>query len=293
MKLFQFIKDSEIRLGAEAEGRLWDLRAVGEMLGLSLPGSMEEAIASPGLLEAAGSACQKASAAGTAGRGAQLQEPVAFAPVVSRPEKIVCVGLNYRSHTQETNETPPDFPLLFGKFPNALAGGGQPVRIPQAASRIDYEAELVLVVGRRASCISPEEAASFLFGCTCGNDLSARDAQFRSSQWLIGKSFDGFAPVGPFLVPAGQLDLGHLDISSSVNGQIRQQSNTSQMIFDWRQILSYASQYMTLLPGDLIFTGTPGGVILGYPEAEQLWLRAGDEVSVTIQGIGTLTNRLV
>lgn len=292
MKLFQFYEDGAVRLGAEADGRRWNLRAVGKKLGISLPNTMEEAIATPDVLAAISNACSRAALSGTDLEESELRESVSFAPVVSRPEKILCVGLNYRSHTQETNETPPAFPLLFGKFPNALTGHGQTLRLPQAASRFDYEAELVLVIGKRASCVSPEEAAGCLFGCTCGNDFSARDAQFRSSQWLIGKSFDGFAPIGPYLTPAGQLNPERLDISSSVNGQVRQHSSTAQMIFDWRQIISYASQYMTLLPGDLIFTGTPGGVILGYPEEKQVWLKAGDQVSVTIEGIGTLTNRL-
>lgn len=208
MKLFQFYKDNAACLGAELDGILWDLGEVGRLAGLSLPGSMDEAIAAPGSLEAIAQGCRSVLSMGAAGESAQLKGPVAFAPVVSRPEKIVCVGLNYRTHTQETHETPPPYPLLFGKFPNALAGHGQPVSIPHAASRIDYEAELVLVVGRKACCIAPEEAEDYLFGCTCGNDLSARDAQYRTSQWLIGKSFDGFAPTGPFLAPAGLVDPG-------------------------------------------------------------------------------------
>jgi 2-keto-4-pentenoate hydratase/2-oxohepta-3-ene-1,7-dioic acid hydratase in catechol pathway len=181
--------------------------------------------------------------------------------------------------------------VLFNKFGNALAASGDCIRLMPNYREYDYEAELVVVMGRAARDVSVDEALDYVFGYTCGNDLSTRDLQFaRGGQWVLSKTLDGFAPVGPCLVPARQLDPTCLDISCSVNGEVRQQSNTSDMIFSVAQIIADLSHHFTLLPGDLIFTGTPQGVMQGYPADQKRWLRAGDRVDVTIQGIGTLSN---
>lgn len=220
------------------------------------------------------------------------EEKVVYAPCVTNPEKILCIGLNYLSHGEECNMNIPTSPVLFSKFNNSLAAHRQVVNLPKSAYKFDYEAELVIVIGKEAIRVSKENALSCVFGYTTGNDLSARDLQFVSGQWLLGKTCDGFAPIGPYLVTADELDPNNLDIKCEVNGEVRQASNTSDMIFDCATIISYISNYMTLKPGDIIFSGTPSGVMLGYPEEEQNWLKAGDEVTISIENIGTLVNVL-
>lgn len=220
------------------------------------------------------------------------EEQLIYAPCVVKPEKILCVGLNYVNHAAESKIDIPTAPVLFSKFNNALAAHQQIISLPNFAGKFDYEAELVIVIGKEVSNVSKEEALSYVFGYTTGNDLSSRELQFRSGQWLLGKTCDHFAPIGPYLITADALDPNSLNITCEVNGVARQVANTRDMIFDCATIISYASQYMTLQPGDIIFTGTPSGVILGYPEAEQKWLKAGDEIKVSIERIGTLQNVL-
>lgn len=220
-------------------------------------------------------------------------ENITYAPCISEPEKIICVGLNYVDHAEESKMEIPTSPVLFSKFNNALAAHNQTIALPTNAEKYDYEAELVIVIGKEASNVSKDDALSYVFGYAVGNDLSARDLQFRTGQWLLGKSLDHFAPIGPELVTADQVDPTNLNISCKVNGETRQSSNTRDMIFDCATIISYVSEYMTLKPGDVIFSGTPDGVILGYPEDQQIWLKSGDEVEVSIEDIGTLFNVLV
>jgi 2-keto-4-pentenoate hydratase/2-oxohepta-3-ene-1,7-dioic acid hydratase in catechol pathway len=221
-----------------------------------------------------------------------LEDGGSFRACVLAPQKIIMVGLNYRRHAEEAKSPIPDTPMLFGKFNNALAAHGDVIRLPtKYAAAFDYEAELIIVIGRLAADVPEAEALDYVFGYSVGNDLSARDLQRRTSQMLLGKSLDGFAPIGPWLTGSGLVDRpDDLKIICSVNGQIRQSSSTSDMIFSCRQIVSYISRYMTLLPGDIIFTGTPEGVAAGYPEGEWPWLKPGDNVSVSIEQLGTLTN---
>lgn len=220
------------------------------------------------------------------------EEQIVYAPCVTNPEKIICVGLNYVSHQDECDIKIPEAPILFSKFNNTLAAHKQAIALPKTAFQFDYEAELVMVIGKEAANVSPQDALSYVFGYTVGNDLTARDLQFRTGQWLLGKTCDNFAPIGPYLATADEVDPGNLEINCRVNGVVRQSANTRDMIFDCATIVSYVSNYMTLKPGDIIFTGTPGGVILGYPEAEQEWLRAGDIITVSIEKLGTLENSL-
>ena len=219
-----------------------------------------------------------------------LPPGIRFAPAVTAPGKILCVGLNYASHRAEVPFGAPKHPALFSKFGNALNAAGGEVHLPAGAKELDYEAELVIVVGRRVKDADEEEAAAAIFGYTAGNDFTVRDWQRRTSQWLLGKTPDGFAPIGPYIVPAAEIDVSRLAIETFVNGERRQDGTTADMIFPPAAIVSYISKCMTLAPGDIIFTGTPHGVIFGMPEKERRWLKPGDEVVVKIEGIGELRN---
>ena len=219
-----------------------------------------------------------------------LPPGIRLAPAVTAPGKILCVGLNYASHRAEVPFGAPKHPALFSKFGNALNAAGGEVHLPAGAKELDYEAELVIVIGKRVKDADEEEAAAAIFGYTAGNDFTVRDWQRRTSQWLLGKTPDGFAPIGPYIVPAAEIDVSRLAIETFVNGERRQDGTTADMIFPPAAIVSYISKCMTLAPGDIIFTGTPHGVIFGMPEKERRWLKPGDEVVVKIEGIGELRN---
>ncbi len=220
-------------------------------------------------------------------------ESVEFAPL-TQPTKICCVGLNYRRHVEEAGERLPQEPLVFAKMPESLNVCEAPVPIPPRENRkLDFEAELVAVIGKRACNVPEDRAGEYIFGYTCGNDVSDREAQFRSSQMLIGKGCPGFAPVGPYLVTSDSLDPLDLRITCRVNGALRQNARTGQMIFSPRQIVSYISRYLVLNPGDLVFTGTPEGVIIGESPEKRRWLVSGDTVEVEIENIGKLRNQYI
>lgn len=218
-----------------------------------------------------------------------------YAPVVTNPEKILCIGLNYASHIQETgNRVPsPQYPEVFCVAGNALAAHRQQIRLVPGATSYDYEAELVIVIGKECSTVPEDRALEHVFGYTCGNDLSARDLQRRTTQWFLGKSLDAFAPVGPCIATADSIDPGNLSISMKRGGLVVQRSNTRHLIFNCAYLVSYLSQYMTLKPGDLIFTGTPSGCFTGKPKDQQDWIVAGETLTVTIEGIGELLNTTV
>ena len=221
------------------------------------------------------------------------EESIEFLPV-SDPGKILCVGLNYKDHAEETGSAIPEHPVFFSKYNDAPSAHNQPVILPPWFDHYDYEAELVIVVGRYSYNISVDEADEYIFGYTCGNDLSERKNQGLSSQWLCGKALPGFGPVGPYIVTRDSFDPGKDNvIRCEVNGVTVQSSVTSNMIFSCREIMSAASRFFPLSPGDLIFTGTPGGVIVGRKKEERVWLKPGDTVKVSIDGIGTLTTPLV
>jgi len=213
-------------------------------------------------------------------------------PPVPRPGKIICIGLNYRAHAAEANMAAPAHPVLFSKFASAIAGPGDPVALPREAEQYDYEAELVVVMGRRARRVPAEAALDHVLGYCNGNDLSARDLQMRTSQWLLGKALDGFLPIGPYLVTREEVpDPQNLRIRLWRNGELRQDGHTGDMLFPVAELIAYISRYMTLEPGDIIATGTPEGVIMGLPEKD--WLKPGDRVAVEIDGLGRLENTLV
>lgn len=281
LKLVQVWKNNSPALGIQVEKGVIDVTAEGARRGLTAPGTMAEAIA----MGESGLDLLKELA-----DGAECFTDAPLAPVVTGTDRIFCIGLNYRQHAKECNLPLPPAPVLFNKFGNALASHGDRVRLMPDYKEYDYEAELVVVMGKAARDVSEEDALDYVYGYTCGNDLSCRDLQFaRGGQWVLSKTFDGFAPVGPCLVPTGELDPSNLDISSVVNGETRQSSNTSDMIFSAAQIIADLSRHFTLQPGDLIFTGTPQGVMHGYPADQKNWLKPGDRVDITIQGIGTLS----
>jgi 2,4-didehydro-3-deoxy-L-rhamnonate hydrolase len=208
---------------------------------------------------------------------------------IERPEKIVCVGLNYRDHAEEQGTPLPQAPLLFAKWPNTLIGPGDPIVIPPVTEQVDYEAELGVVIGERVRGASVENALEAVRGYLCLNDVSARDLQFGDGQWTRGKSLDTFCPIGPELVPAASVpDPQALSIRAIVNGEVLQDSSTSNMVFTVAEIIAYVSRAITLEPGDLIATGTPAGV--GAFREPPIRLRPGDEVTIEIEGVGSLTN---
>jgi 2-keto-4-pentenoate hydratase/2-oxohepta-3-ene-1,7-dioic acid hydratase in catechol pathway len=230
------------------------------------------------------------------GKGVLVPESRArFGPAVPRPGKIICIGLNYRQHARETGNPIPQVPMLFSKYNNALVGHRGKIRLPvKVSSQFDYEVELVLVIGRKARDVPEDKALSCVFGYATGNDFSARDLMRATSQLMLGKACDDFAPLGPWLVTADQIpDPQNLRIATYVNGEQRQDSNTADMIFSCAWIVAYCSRHMTLLPGDIIYTGTPQGVILGYPPEKQVWLKAGDKVVTEVEKCGRLEVTLV
>jgi 2-keto-4-pentenoate hydratase/2-oxohepta-3-ene-1,7-dioic acid hydratase in catechol pathway len=208
---------------------------------------------------------------------------------IERPQKIVCIGLNYRDHAEEQGTELPAAPLLFAKWPNTLIGPGEPIVIPPITKQLDYEAELGVLIGERVRGVSAENALEAVAGYVCLNDVSARDLQFSDGQWVRGKSLDTFCPVGPELVAAADVpDPQALKIRAVVNGEVLQDSHTSNMIFSVAEILAHVSRAITLEPGDLIATGTPAGV--GAFRDPPVWLEPGDEVTIEIEGLGALTN---
>lgn len=219
--------------------------------------------------------------------------PKVWLPPIASPGKIICVGLNYRPHVEESGLELPNSPVLFNKFTTSLVGQGATVSAPTEAREFDYEAELVTVIGRTCSKVSEGDALDYVLGYCNGNDLSARDLQFRTAQWLLGKACDGFGPMGPYLVTSDEVpDPTHLSIEGRRNGIVVQQANTEDMIFSVPYLISYISQFMTLAPGDVIFTGTPEGVIMGHPESQREWLQPGETFTVAIEGLGELVTHI-
>ncbi len=217
-----------------------------------------------------------------------------FSSLVDKSSKIICIGLNYSAHIQETKKEVPKYPVLFSKFSNSLAAHKDKIKIIQDGLKIDYEGELGVMIGKRAFMVNEEDSLKYVLGYFIGNDISSRELQYRTSQFLLGKTLDNFYPNGPELVTSDEIDdPQNLDIKTIVNGAVRQDSNTGQMIFPVRKLISYISSYIPLEPGDIISTGTPDGVIAGMPENERKWLSSGDTVKVQIERIGELENYFI
>jgi 2-keto-4-pentenoate hydratase/2-oxohepta-3-ene-1,7-dioic acid hydratase in catechol pathway len=251
-----------------------------------LPLSVRELLAAgPPMLRSAAEAAARPDAVRYPASSVKLLAPI------PDPPKVICIGLNYRDHAAESGAPIPREPVLFSKFATAIIGPGEAIRLPAVSQEVDYEAELVLVVGKKGRRLSVATALDHLAGCTIGHDVSARDWQLKKDgrQWLAGKTFDTFAPIGPVLVTMDELgDPHNLSIRLRLNGQIMQDSNTRQMIFRAEQLLAYVSQVVTLEPGDLIFTGTPSGV--GFTRKPPVFLKEGDVVEIEIEKIGVLRN---
>ena len=213
--------------------------------------------------------------------------------LISNPKNIICIGLNYADHIAETSLSTHDFPEIFMKTTNALASNHDTITIENESLHYDYEGELVIVIGKSGKNISREHAKKHILGYTVGNDVSARTLQFRGTQWILGKSLDNFAPIGPTIVSPNNFDFDNATITTTVNGEVRQQAQLQQMMFKPDAIIEFVSQYITLQEGDIIFTGTPSGVVLGKNESKYSWLKPGDTVTVTITGIGTLENTFI
>jgi len=285
MKLRQVWKNGSPALALETAAGIVDVAAEAALRGISAPGTMLEAI------EGGQAALDVLK---TLEAGAQCFTDAPAAPAVTGGDKILCIGLNYMRHAEEFKSKIPAAPVLFAKFPNALAADGEPVKLCPDYVEYDYEAELVVVMGKKCRDVSADDAPGYVFGYTCGDDLSTRDLQFaRGNQWILSKSFDGFAPLGPCVVTADSIDISAVQVCSRVNGELRQNGNTRDMIFPVGKLIEDLSHHMTLMPGDVIFTGTPHGVMQGYPADQKNWLKPGDTVEVSIEGIGTLTNTLI
>ncbi len=212
-----------------------------------------------------------------------------YLPPIPRPHKIICIGLNYRDHAEESKLAIPEVPTVFSKFSTAAIGHGQPIILPKNSAKPDYEAEFAVVIGKGGRHIAEENWAEHVFGYTMLNDVSARDFQMATSQWMMGKTFDTFAPFGPAIVTADEVpDPHNLSISLTLNGEVMQNSNTGNMIFRIPRIIAHLSSVFTLEPGDIIATGTPAGV--GFARKPPVWLKEGDQVTVAVEGLGALTN---
>jgi 2-keto-4-pentenoate hydratase/2-oxohepta-3-ene-1,7-dioic acid hydratase in catechol pathway len=300
MRLVTFEAAGAPRLGVEVGGGILDLRqALAEARGgdaATVPAEMGAFLAAgEGALEAARAAVQWAQGRGGALEGApgvfhREGQARRLAPL-PRPPKVICLGLNYRDHAAESGVPVPKEPILFAKYPTAVIGPDAPILLPATSAEVDYEAELVVVIGRGGRHIAEADAMRHVAGYTCGHDVSARDYQLKrgGGQWLAGKTFDTFAPIGPALVTADEVPDPHaLRIRCVVNGETLQDSNTCQMIFSVPQTIAYLSHLFTLEPGDLIFTGTPPGV--GFVRTPPRYLQDGDVAEIIIDTLGTLRN---
>lgn len=279
MRLVTYVAPAGPRLGAVIGEGIVDISrhvsgAPGDMIGLI----REWQTVKPRLEQAA------------AGRPDRTLSSVRLRAPIPRPGKILAIGLNYLDHIAETGAARPAHPTFFAKMPTATNGPFDAIELPAVSQALDYEAELVVVIGRRCRNVPRGRAAETIFGYCCGNDASVRDWQKRTAQWTIGKSFDTHAPFGPWITTADEVNAHALGIRSFVNGEERQSSNTAQMLFDCEAQIEHLSQAMTLEPGDLVFTGTPSGV--GMAMKPPVWLKPGDVVRVEIDGLGAIENRV-
>lgn len=280
-----------LSLGVRTDKGIVDVGAAEQVYKLGAPVSTDEVISGEYNAAALKSAVDKVKASG---KFLVAEKSAKFGPCVTEPSKILCVGLNYRAHAAEANEKLPKEPILFNKYNSTLNNHGGTIAVSKEPGKnFDYETELVAVIGRQARNVSEADALSYVFGYCTGQDFSERDQQMRSGQWMLGKTGDGWGPIGPWLVTADQVDPENLNLKTLVNGEQRQSANTKNMIFSVKQLVSYASRYMTLEPGDIIFTGTPEGVILGYPPEKRVWLKAGDKIVSSIDKLGDLEFTLV
>jgi 2-keto-4-pentenoate hydratase/2-oxohepta-3-ene-1,7-dioic acid hydratase in catechol pathway len=288
MQLVTFVHDGARRIGAlvshNGQDAVIDLNRAApdlpsDMLAFLAGGEDSHALAARALADPPTTAVLERSAV-------RLTAPI------PRPGKIICIGLNYRDHAAESNQSVPEYPTVFAKYASCIIGPGESIVIPRVTSQVDYEGELAVVIGRRARDVAEDVALSYVAGYAPFNDVSARDYQMRTSQWTIGKTFDTFGPLGPALVTADEVgDPHNLDLRVSIGDEVLQHSNTRHLIFNIPQLIAYLSAVMTLEPGDVIATGTPAGV--GAARDPKRWLRAGETVCVEIARLGRLENPVV
>ena len=309
MRLLTFKVHGQTKLGAEQDNQVLDLNQTCQLMlaekGEPSPERLADALLPSDMVQflQGGSRCLQTAYEAIEFLGKckeESRQAVLFskdevdvlAPVLN-PGKILCVGRNYKEHVREMKHSDlPEFPVLFAKFSNTIAAHNEPIPVSKHVTQFDYEAELAVVIGRSGRDIEKDKALDYVAGYMCLNDLSARDWQTRTPQWLQGKSFDKAAPMGPVLVTADEIpDPQTLEVRQWVNGELRQSAHTSQMIFDVTTLVSYISQVMTLEPGDIIATGTPSGVGAGMNPKS--FLKPGDTVRVEIERIGQLDNRIV
>jgi 2-keto-4-pentenoate hydratase/2-oxohepta-3-ene-1,7-dioic acid hydratase in catechol pathway len=284
MRLLTFERNGQARFGVEVPGGILDVAAADPNLPASLHAyllSAEQVRSALAALVASPPAAHVV-AAGSA----------RYLPPIAAPQKIVCIGLNYRDHAAEVNLPLPTEVTAFAKYANSLVGNGANIEIPRESDKVDYEAELAFVIGKRGRHIPAERAYEHIAGYTIVNDVSVRDYQMRTSQWMLGKVFDTHAPCGPVIVTTDEIpDPQTLSIRTSIDGQVLQDSNTSQLVFTVPRLVAELSSIMTLEPGDIVATGTPAGV--GTSRTPKRWMRPGERVKVEIEKIGALENPIV
>lgn len=309
MRLLTFAIDGRTLLGVEVDGQVVDLAAAYATIPTrakegpaTLPSDMlcflwggESAMAAARQVVALVEAAHQRGDRARGAAGEIIEYPLAAGRVlapISRPAKIICLGLNYADHAAETGHEKPKLPILFTKFANAISGPGAPIVLTKASEKIDYEAEFAFVIGKTAKHVAEADALDYVAGYMMLNDVSARDLQTETSQWFRGKSPDTFAPTGPYLVTRDEVSDPHaLDVKLWLNGQMMQSSNTRHLIFNVPFLVHHLSKTLTLEPGDIVSTGTPSGV--GMAREPQVFLKAGDVVRIEIGNLGVLENPVV
>ena len=288
--------DGTETLGVKSPGGIIDVRKARARLHMAAPQTLEDLLrdGSAGELNRLVAAVQ---ASGKARSVVVEESAITYGRLFTNPGKIVCIGLNYRAHAAETNLKLPSVPILFNKYNNALAAHNCTIKLPpkEVSYKFDYETELLIVIGKTARNVAEADALNYVAGYCTSHDFSARDLQLEtpSVQWMIGKTLDNFGPIGPYFVSADIVgDPSNLKIETYLNGEMRQSSNTGNMIFGPRQLIAYISKMWPLEPGDIIWSGTPEGTILGMPKEQQVWLKAGDEIRSSIEKLGDLKFRL-
>lgn len=285
MRLVSFLRDGDSKIGCPKDGKIVDLSIADP----SLPTDLLR------LLELGPEAMAKAqSAANSAGSDALVDvESISYLPLIPRPPKIICIGRNYAAHAKEGGAEPPTYPEIFYRGSTSLLAHDQPIIRPKCSDKLDYEAELVAIIGKKARHVSIEDGLDYIAGYSLFNDATLRDYQKKSTQWTIGKNFDDTGAFGPMFVSADELPAGAagLRIQSRLNGQVMQDANTSDFIFPMDDLIQKLSECMTLEPGDVIVTGTPAGV--GYARNPPVYMKDGDLCEVEIEGIGILSNKVV
>ncbi len=285
-------QDGRETLGVKTPHGILDVVAASAALGMAAPATLEDMLAADSAA-AVTALVEAATTSPKAGITLLDEDTITFGRLFTHPGKIICVGLNYREHAEEARMPIPVEPILFSKYNNTLAAHRDTIKLPSPAvsTKFDYETELLIVIGKAARDVAEADALDYVAGYCVGQDFSARDLQLeKGTQWMAGKTLDKFAPIGPYFVSADLVgDPNDLKIETRVNGEIRQSSTTKEFIFNTQAMVAYASKLFTLEPGDIIFTGTPSGVIVGKPKDQQVWLKAGDRIESTVEKLGTLT----